>query len=371
MTRVSAAGAADAAARETGPATVLEVTDLRVSIPTAGGPVHAADGVSFTLAAGETLGVVGETGSGKSVTCRALLGLRPTPATEVTGRVVYTGVDGANVLELGGRALRSRWGTYVAMVPQNPMTSLNPLQRIGQQIGEAVGAHGGLSGRARRAAVVDLMDRVGIPAAARRLDDYPHQFSGGMLQRTLIAIALAGNPRILVADEPTTALDVLVQDQILVLLRDLQRDLGMALILVSHDLSVVSQMSDRTAVMYAGQFVEHSPTPALLDQPRHPYSEALLRALPGAVARDQPLAVIPGSPPHLVGLTDTCRFAPRCDWVQPACREWRTELIAVAPSGSGRSVRCRRHEDVAAGRAGPMNQHINEESAVVNEETLS
>ncbi|MGI3782191.1 MAG: ABC transporter ATP-binding protein [Janthinobacterium lividum] len=325
--------------------TLLEVSDLRVSIPTPAGPVHATDGVSFTLRQGEVLGVVGETGSGKSVTCRALLGLRPTPQTTVSGTVSYPGLGVDSAVGLSDRRLRRLWGRHVAMVPQNPMTSLNPVRRIGDQVGEAVGASGGPRGAARRERVLELLRQVGLPAPERRLDSYPHQFSGGMLQRTLIAIAIAQSPSLLVADEPTTALDVLIQDQILGLLLSLQRDLGTSLVLVSHDLSVVSQVCDRVAVMYAGQIVELADTATLLRAPRHPYTRALLEALPGAVPKDQPLRVIPGAPPPLVGLGTSCRFAGRCELVQPECHTWATELVDV---GSGHTSRCRRADEVTA-----------------------
>ncbi len=342
---------------------VLRADDLRVTIPTPGGQVRAADGVSFVLRQGQTLGVVGETGSGKSVTCRALLGLRPSPRAVLSGSVTHPGLDDRNVLGLSPRQLRHRWGRHVALVPQNPMSALNPVRTIGDQVAEAVAASRALRGAALHRAVLQLLERVGIPAAARRLDDHPHQFSGGMLQRTLIAIALAGDPRVLVADEPTTALDVLVQDQILSLLVDLKRDVGMALVLVTHDLAVVAQMSDRIAVMYAGQFLETARTAQLLEDPRHPYTDALLHALPGAVARDQPLAVIPGSPPQLVDLPSSCRFLPRCARADPGCPGWRTELLTVGAvrdggaAAAGRDggegtagehlTRCRRHDDLA------------------------
>ena len=328
---------------------LLQVSDLRVSIPTAAGPVHAADGVTLTLRQGEVLGVVGETGSGKSVTCRALLGLRPTPRTEVSGTVAYPSLGVDDITVLPPKRLRRLWGRHVAMIPQNPMTSLDPVRRIGDQVAEALGdtVHGAA---ARRERVVELLRQVGLPAPERRLDAFPHQFSGGMLQRTLIAIAIAQNPALLVGDEPTTALDVLIQDQILGLLLSLQRDLGTSLVLVSHDLSVVSQVCDRVAVMYAGQVVELADTATLLTSPRHPYTRALIGALPGAVARDQPLRVIPGAPPPLVGLGPTCRFAARCELHEAACDTWETELLPVgAPARrDSHQSRCRRADELAA-----------------------
>jgi peptide/nickel transport system ATP-binding protein/oligopeptide transport system ATP-binding protein len=322
---------------------LLDVQDLRVEIPTPDGPLRATDGVSFELRQGEVLGVVGETGSGKSVTCRALLGLRPTPDARITGTVAYPALGVADASTLPPRELRRLWGRQVAMIPQNPMTSLNPVARIGDQVAEAVGAAGVPRGAARTARVLELLRQVGLPAPERRLRDYPHQFSGGMLQRTLIAIAIAQNPRLLVADEPTTALDVLIQDQILGLLMSLQRDLQTSLVLVSHDLSVVSQVCDRVAVMYAGQIVELAPTAELLRSPRHPYTRALLEARPGAVPQHQQLRVIPGAPPPLVGLGPTCRFQPRCELQQPACSEWHTSLLDVGPDHGSR---CRRADEM-------------------------
>jgi oligopeptide/dipeptide ABC transporter ATP-binding protein len=334
-------------------APLLDVRDLVVDIPAPGGTVRAVDGVSLTLQRGEVLGVVGETGSGKSVTCRALLGLKPTAATTTGGTVAYPGHGIENVLALKPKALRLLWGRRVAMVPQNPMTSLDPVQRIGEQVAEAVRAEGSLrNARAVRERVIELLTQVGLPAPERRLDDYPHQFSGGMLQRTVIAIALAGRPELLVADEPTTALDVLIQDQILALLLALQRDLGMGLVIVSHDLSVVSQVADRIAVMYAGQIVELAPTERLLSDPRHPYTRALLGALPSAVARDQPLVVIPGSPPALVGLGRTCRFAERCAMHRPECDTWPTRLLPVADDHESRCLRAAELDATTPAREG-------------------
>jgi peptide/nickel transport system ATP-binding protein/oligopeptide transport system ATP-binding protein len=236
------------------------------------------------------------------------------------------------------------WGDYVAMIPQNPMTSLNPIRKIGAQVAEAVDAHSTLSKAARRARVIELMTMVGIPAPHRRLNDYPHQFSGGMLQRTLIAIALAGDPKLLIADEPTTALDVIIQDQILKLLLRLQRENGLSLVLVSHDLSVVAQVCDRVAVMYAGQVVELAPVDEVLRAPKHPYTAALLNSLPGAVPRDQPLTTIPGAPPQLIGLGSGCRFAERCAFAAPKCTAQPNELVDVTPSRH--SVRCIRHGEI-------------------------
>jgi oligopeptide/dipeptide ABC transporter ATP-binding protein len=324
----------------------VELDDLTVRIPTPAGVVVPADGVSLQLRRGEVLGIVGETGSGKTVTCRAMLGLLPTERTTHSGRVAYPGADEPDVLALTPGKRRKHWGRYIAMVPQNPMTSLNPLQRIGTQIGEAVAAHTNLSRAQRRQRVIELMTQVGIPVPERRLRDYPHQFSGGMLQRTLIAIALASGPQVLVADEPTTALDVIIQDQILDLLLQLQHDMGMSLVLVSHDLSVVAQVCDRVAVMYAGQVVELAPAAELMTAPKHPYTAALLASLPGAVARDLPLTTIPGTPPQLIDQPASCRFADRCAHVREVCRTEATSLAEVA-GATRRSVRCTRYQELS------------------------
>ncbi|MGI8880754.1 MAG: ABC transporter ATP-binding protein [Jatrophihabitans sp.] len=329
-----------------GDAAALELADLTVRIPVGDDVITAADRVSLSVRRGEVLGIVGETGCGKTVTCRAMLGLLPTTSSTHDGRVAYPRANQPDVLSLRPARRRRLWGDYIAMIPQNPMTSLNPIQRIGTQVEEAVAAHGNLSRAARRARVVELMTRVGIPVPERRLRDYPHQFSGGMLQRTLIAIALAGEPEVLVADEPTTALDVIIQDQILSLLLNLQRDTGMSLVLVSHDLSVIAQTCDRVAVMYAGQVVELAESAQIMSAPRHPYTAALLSSLPGAVPRDQPLTTIPGSPPQLVNQPESCRFAERCPYATELCRTATNELV-IADS-TGRSVRCLRHTELAA-----------------------
>lgn len=329
---------------------VLEAEKVCVSIPSPSGVVTPVDRVSLQLHQGEVLGIVGETGSGKTVACRSLLGLMPTDKSTHSGSVRYPGVLDGNALAFGQKGMRKYWGNYISMIPQNPMTSLNPVHRIGDQIDEAVAAHSKLSKAGRRERVLELMTMVGIPVPEKRIRDYPHQFSGGMLQRTLIAIALAGNPKVLIADEPTTALDVIIQDQILSLLMELQRDTGMSLVLVSHDLSVIAQICDRVAVMYGGQIVELADTGEILRRPQHPYTAALLKSLPGAVPRDQPLTTITGSPPRLVDLPVTCRFLPRCSFADDGCRTWDTELL-IAPgsignvSGGGR-VRCRRHTDL-------------------------
>jgi oligopeptide/dipeptide ABC transporter ATP-binding protein len=326
-------------------ANAVELIDLTIRIPTQGGDVTPADHVSLELRRGEVLGIVGETGSGKTVTCRAMLGLLPTDRSTYEGRVAYPNAQQDDVLTLPPNRRRKLWGDYIAMIPQNPMTSLNPIRRIGSQVDEAVAAHSELSKAKRRERVIDLMTRVGIPVPERRLRDYPYQFSGGMLQRTLIAIALAGEPDVLVADEPTTALDVIIQDQILSLLLDLQRNMGMSMVLVSHDLSVIAQICDRVAVMYAGQVVELAEAQELMHAPKHPYTAALLASLPGAVPRELPLTTIPGTPPQLVDQPETCRFADRCVHARDICTTEPAELVPIVGSGA-RRVRCVRHGEL-------------------------
>jgi len=280
---------------------ILAVRDLRTYFATDAGVLRAVDGVSFDLYPGETFGIVGESGSGKSVTCRSLIGLLP-PAARTTGSVRY---DGRELVGLPSRAMQGLRGAHISMIFQDPMSALNPVMKVGAQIAEALEAHGKAGHGGRRAAAIDLMRRVGIPLAERRVDDYPHQFSGGMRQRVVIAIALACRPRILLADEPTTALDVTIQDQILSLLLTLQQEFGMSIILVSHDIGVIAETCDRVAVMYGGQIVEMGATATLLTRPRHPYTVGLLRSLPGATttrpaaasttaAPSTPSAAVPG-----------------------------------------------------------------------------
>jgi oligopeptide/dipeptide ABC transporter ATP-binding protein len=333
----------EAATTEPAESAILEVEDLYTYIAVEGGVVRAVDGVSFSLREGEILGLVGESGSGKSVTCRTIAGLMPSPPAWSIGEVRYAGYPGRNLLRLRPVEQQRLRGAHISMIFQDPMSALNPVMRVGDQIEEAVAAHARLGPRERRRRAVELMERVGIPAAARRMRSYPHEFSGGLRQRVLIAAALASHPRILLADEPTTALDVIIQDQILSLLLELQRDFGMSMILVSHDLGVIAEMCDRTAVMYGGQIVELADARTLLTEPRHPYTISLLRSLPDAERKTRYLLSIPGTPPRLVDIDPGCRFAPRCPLAEIECRTWDTELLSV---GSGEHlVRCRRHHD--------------------------
>jgi len=285
---------------------VLEIDQLTVTMRRSG--VALVDGVSFTVAAGETVGLVGESGSGKSLTCRAALGLLP-PALRADGTIR---VEGKDLMTLTQRQLRAVRGTSIGMIFQEPMASLNPVLTIGTQLGEAI-RHTGVTERAAvRRRSRELLDLVGIGNAERRLDQYPMEFSGGMSQRAMIAIALAGSPRILVADEPTTALDVTIQAQILDLLAGLTDELGMALLLVSHDLGVIAQACRRTMVMYGGRVVESGLTEQVLGRPRHPYTEALLGALPRMTGPKGALAPIPGTVPTAEAMPAGCRFHPRC-----------------------------------------------------------
>ena len=296
---------------------VLSVRDLTVKFETRRRTVHAVNGITFDLHAGRTLGIVGESGSGKSVSALAMLGILP--KTAKTGGEVL--LDGTDLLGLSTADLRSRRGADIAMVFQDPMTSLNPVLTIGRQLTEALRAHLDMDAAAARAEAVRLLDRVGIPDASRRLDDYPHQFSGGMRQRVMIAMAISCKPKVLIADEPTTALDVTIQAQILELLDDLVRDEGMALILITHDLGVVAGVCERTNVMYAGRFVETGATDDVFELPRHPHTHGLLASIPRLDAdRSTRLVPIDGLPPDLRDVPDHCAFAPRCPKVTEVCR---------------------------------------------------
>src|SRR5256886_373227 len=346
------------AASDVAPDEILHVERLHTFIRTEGGVVRAVDDVSFTLRRREILGLVGESGSGKSVTCRTLMGLMPSPPAWSSGEVHYAGRPGRNLLDLHGADWQRLRGAHLSMIFQDPMSALNPVMRVGDQIEEAVAAHARLGPRDRRRRAVELLARVGIPAASRRLRSYPHEFSGGMRQRALIAVALASRPRILLADEPTTALDVIIQDQILSLLLELQRDFGMSMILVSHDLGVIAEMCDRIAVMYGGQIVELADARTLLTEPRHPYTISLLRSLPDAERKTKYLQSIPGTPPRLVDIEGGCRFASRCPLATSECRTWETELLATP--GGAHLVRCRRHDDARRPEAWPAQSYESE-----------
>jgi peptide/nickel transport system ATP-binding protein/oligopeptide transport system ATP-binding protein len=312
---------------------MLYVAGLFVTYPGPRGPLPIVDGVDLSIEPGEILGIVGESGSGKSMTLRAILRL-----TRAPGRIEgYLGWQGRDLMTLSERQMRAVRGQQIGMIFQEPMSALNPVVTVGRQIIENLARRETIDAAARRRRAVELLDLVGIPAAARRLDDYPHQFSGGMRQRAMIAIALAGEPRLLLADEPTTALDVTIQDQILKLLLRLRAQLGMAIILVTHDLGVVAQTCDRVAVMYAGRLVETGDVVDVLRSPRHAYTLGLIRSLPDAAMARQQLQPIPGAPPAVGTTGAACPFAPRCDFVMPACVESRPLL---RPVQSGAASAC-------------------------------
>jgi peptide/nickel transport system ATP-binding protein len=310
---------------------LLEVTDLHTSFKTPRGLARAVNGVSFVLDRGKTLGIVGESGSGKSVLSRSIMGLLPKHNVVREGSVRYKGEE---ISTLSNSSMRQLWGTEMAMVFQDPMTSLNPVVKVGRQITESLHYHLDMEREEANATALALLKSVGIPEAERRLNEYPHQLSGGMRQRIVIAIALACGPRLLFADEPTTALDVTVQAQILNLLQQQQRERDMAMILVTHDLGVVAGRADEIAVMYAGQVVEHAPARLLFAQMRMPYTEGLLKSIPKL---DQPshsrLQVIGGRPPDLVTPPPGCKFAPRCPYAQDRCRVEEPPLVEAETPG--------------------------------------
>jgi peptide/nickel transport system ATP-binding protein len=300
-----------------GGAALAEVSDLSVRFVTREATVHAVNGVSFGVRPGEVLCILGESGSGKTVTLRALMRLLPPRRTEITGTVR---VDGRDVLAMSLRALRDLRGGLVSMVFQEPMTALDPVYTVGQQIGETLRRHTGCGRSAARGRALELLELVRIPSAERRLNAYPHELSGGLRQRAMIAMALSCKPRLLLADEPTTALDATVQIQVLVLLRRLQRELGMGMIFVTHDLGVAAEIADTVAVMYAGRIVESGPVARILQAPAHPYTAGLLASTVYGQPRDRDIDAIPGSPPDLRRLSPGCSFAPRCPRRTADCR---------------------------------------------------
>ncbi len=310
--------------------TILQVDDLRVEFHTDDGVVKAVDGVSFDLKRGETLGIVGESGSGKTVTSLAILGLIPQPPGKIaSGRALYRGDD---LLTMDERKLCGIRGNRIAMIFQDPMTSLNPFLTVEQQLTEVTRLHLGHTHKQAIDHAVHMLERVGIPNAAQRIFDYPHQFSGGMRQRVMIAMALACKPDVLIADEPTTALDVTIQAQILELMRELQEDQGTAIILITHDLGIVANMCHRVDVMYAGRFVERADVDTLFREPRHPYTHGLLDSLPRLDRGSQRLQAIPGQPPDLTCLDAGCAFRPRCAYAVDKCATEQPPLFD-APEG--------------------------------------
>jgi peptide/nickel transport system ATP-binding protein len=314
--------------------TLLTVDDLTIRFRTEDGPVLAVDGASFDVAPQEVLALVGESGCGKSVTAMALTGLLPPNAT-VTGAVTF---DGTTLLGLGESSLRDVRGRDIAYIFQEPMTSLNPVLTVGRQIGEVLHRHQRMRGAAARQRAIELLDLVGIPLPARRVREYPHQLSGGMRQRVMIAMAVACQPRLLVADEPTTALDVTIQAGILDVLRSLRTEIGMAVLLITHDLGVVADIADRVVVMYAGRTIEAASARALFARPSHPYTRGLLDAVPNPARHaDGGLREIPGRVPILPSSPDACTFADRCTYADETCR---TQTPAMEPGPAGHPVRC-------------------------------
>jgi oligopeptide/dipeptide ABC transporter ATP-binding protein len=313
---------------------LLDVRDLRVEFALAHGKLRAVDGASFGVAPGQALGIVGESGSGKTMTLRALIGLLPRAARVSGGSVMFEGDD---LVALDESRLREIRGRSIAMVFQEPMTALNPIMKVGDQIAEGPLVRLGLGHRQARERALELMRLVGIPDPKRRADSYPFELSGGLRQRVMIAIALSGNPKLLLCDEPTTALDVTIQQQILSLISELQASLGLSVVFVSHDLAVIAQTCDHVAVMYAGQVVEHGPIEAVFKEPRHPYTLSLLRSVPHVDVVRERLATIPGSPPDLAAPPPGCRFHPRCAFVQADCVSGEFPL---RPRGADRSTAC-------------------------------
>ena len=312
-------------------APLLEIEDLRTHFRTPRGRVRAVDGVSFTLERGRTLGIVGESGSGKTVLSRSIMGLLPRSNVERSGTIRYEGTD---ISDYSQAEMRHVWGPEMAMIFQDPMSSLHPFYRVGAQLSEAARIHRKLSKKAAREEAIEMLSRVGIPAPRRRVDDYPHQLSGGMRQRVVIAIALACGPKLLFADEPTTALDVTVQAQILNLLDAQQRERFMAMVLVTHDLGVVAGRAHDIAVMYAGKIVEKASAKTLFSSMRMPYTEALLESIPKLeYASHTRLASIPGRPPDLANPPKGCNFAPRCRYAQERCLEEEPELQSAGEPG--------------------------------------
>jgi oligopeptide/dipeptide ABC transporter ATP-binding protein len=326
---------------------LLEIDDLRTAFPTAAGEAYAVDGVSLTLDEGRTLGLVGESGCGKTMTALSIMRLVPPPGRIVGGRMRFAGRD---LLATSESEMRTVRGNEIAMIFQEPTTSLNPLFTVGDQVAEAIRLHQRLARRAARDEAIEMLRLVEIPEAERRADAYPHQLSGGMRQRVMIAMALSCRPRLLIADEPTTALDVTIQAQILDLLGDLRSRMGMALLLVTHDLGVVAERTDEVAIMYAGRVVERAPVGEIFARPLHPYTRGLMRSIPKAGAeRRRRLESIPGTVPDLLHLPSGCRFRDRCALAAAACAEVDPPLEAYA---GGRLLACLRADDAAEASAG-------------------
>ncbi len=321
---------------------LLSVTDLRTHFHTRSGVYRAVDGVSFSLERGETLGIVGESGSGKSVTCYSLMGLIPQPPGRIeSGTAFFDGVDLLHCTPKQARAIR---GKRIAMIFQDPMTSLNPYLRISTQLIEPLLIHEKITRAAAKKRALEMLESVGLHDVGRRFHQYPHEFSGGMRQRVMIAMALITRPELLIADEPTTALDVTVQAQILELIKARQQELGMAVIFITHDLAVASGLCDRVQVMYAGRIVETAATQTLFEQPRHPYTRGLQRSIPALQPKGAELYTIPGLPPDVSKPIPGCAFAPRCEYAVDRCRATRPPLLEVAPGHAHACLRAQAGE---------------------------
>jgi peptide/nickel transport system ATP-binding protein len=321
---------------------ILEIEDLVVEFRQQERVVRAANHVSIAIRQGETMGIVGESGSGKSVLCRSILRLLPSPPAFVrSGRIIF---DGRDLLKLPDDEMQQIRGTDIAMIFQNPMNALNPVWPIGDQISEGERVHRGIRSRVAHDRAVALLKRVGIPSPELRVNEYPHEWSGGMLQRAVIAMAIAGGPKLILADEPTTALDVTIQDQILALLMELQQATGTTLILVSHDMAVVAETCDRVAVMYAGRILELAATHEIFSSPRHPYTLGLLRSIPKIDGKDERLEPIPGQPPNLSSLPPGCPFMPRCRFASSECG---TIEIALREVASGHFSACIKADEIS------------------------
>jgi peptide/nickel transport system ATP-binding protein/oligopeptide transport system ATP-binding protein len=319
------------------PSPLLSVRNLRTVFGTAQGEVTAVDDVSFDVAPGEVLGIVGESGSGKSVTALSILGLLPQPPGRVAaGEILFEGRD---LLKIPRSELRKLRGSAIGMIFQEPMTSLNPVFTIGDQITETIRVHERIGAAAARARGIEMLAKVGIPSPDRRIDDYPHQLSGGMRQRVMIAMALSCSPKLLLADEPTTALDVTIQAQILDLLRDLRREFGMAIVIITHNMGVIAEFADRVAVMYAGRIAEEGPIERIFDAPTHPYTAGLLASTPDMLSDAPRMRTIPGTLPSLYELPPGCRFAPRCARRIEGCDSGRPAMLRLAPGHSAACIR--------------------------------
>jgi len=319
---------------------LIKVEDLRTYFYTEDGVVPAVDGVSFSIESGKTLGLVGESGCGKSVTSLSIMRLIPPPGRIVGGKILF---DGINLLDLPESEMRRIRGNKISMIFQEPMTSLNPVFTVGSQIAEAIQLHQGLDKNSAMERAVEMMRLVGIPSPELRVKDYPHQLSGGMRQRVMIAMALACNPRLLIADEPTTALDVTIQAQILELIKELREKLGMSVLLITHNLGVVAETADNVAVMYAGRIVEYGTVRDIFKSPLHPYTWGLLQAIPRLDTDRERLLTIEGTVPDMLSLPSGCKFAPRCMFVQSRCEDSEPSLEEITP---GHFSRCWRSREI-------------------------